>query len=70
MIAMLTNDPGLRHAEQGLRNDSPELNDTKDQETISEPNPQGNIEERTDYSYDPDDEWIQMHLGKKMEENY
>jgi hypothetical protein len=27
-------------------------------------------DEKTDYSYDPDDEWSMMHLDEKMEENY
>jgi hypothetical protein len=27
-------------------------------------------DEKTDYSYDPDDEWSMIHLDDKMEENY
>jgi len=69
-IAMLTYDPGLASTEQTPNHDAREVNETKDGVTISGLNPQADIEELTDYSYDPDEEWIQMHLGSKMEENY
>jgi len=69
-MAMLTYDPGPASTEQRSHQDARELNETKDGSTISGLNPQADIEELTDYSYDPDEEWIQMHLGNKMEENY
>ena len=69
-IATKAYDPGPGSSEQGLRNEPTEVRNSNHDENNSELDPQRDAEEHTDYSYDPDDEWIRMHLSKKMEENY
>ena len=63
-------DPGPVSSEQGLRNEAKKVRNLNGEENTLESDPNIDTEEQTDYSYDPDDEWIRMHLSKKMEENY
>lgn len=70
MIATITHDPRPASSDHEPRNDSRELRDKNNDESSLELPSQSDDQERTDYSYDPDEDFIEMHLGKKMEENY
>lgn len=70
MNTIATIAPRSASAEYEPRNDSGALRDLNQEESTAafESEPEEN--ERTDYSYDPEEDVIEMHLGKKMEENY
>lgn len=68
-IIAMADDPRPTHREQESRSDSGELQDTTTRGS-SEASSKSEVNERIDYSYDPDDEWVDMHPGRNTEENY
>lgn len=69
-LASVNHDPKNVSSEEPIRYETPKTDKDHHEEIRNLSRQEATYKELTDYSFDPDEDWVELRPGRKMEENY